>query len=79
MGAIAKNPIPELMPAAAQPVSRIFLNDPSAPIRIMGLHEARQLSQFVPVIVLVAAPSTEDASTPSRPHGTIRLARPRQR
>jgi DNA-binding response OmpR family regulator len=66
MGAIAKNPIPELMPAAAEPVSRIFLNDPSAPMRIMGLHEARQLSQFVPVIVLVAASSTEDASTPSK-------------
>jgi hypothetical protein len=66
MGAIAKNPIPQLMPAAAQPLSSIFLNDSSAPMRIMGLNEARQLSQFVPVIVLVAASSTEDASPPSK-------------
>jgi DNA-binding response OmpR family regulator len=54
------------MPAAAQPLSTIFLNDPSAPIRIMGLNEARQLSRFVPVIVLVPASSTDDASTPSK-------------
>ena len=63
----------ELMPAAAQPLSRIFLNDPSAPIRIMGLNEARQLSQFVPVIVLVAAhhPRRTEALG-QRPRGTIR-------
>jgi two-component system, OmpR family, alkaline phosphatase synthesis response regulator PhoP len=66
MGAVAKNPIPQLMPATAEPLSRIFLNDLSAPIRIMGLNEARQLSQFVPVIVLVPAPSTEDGSAPSK-------------
>jgi DNA-binding winged helix-turn-helix (wHTH) protein len=66
MGAVAKNPIPQLMPAAAQPLSRIFLNDSSAPIRIMGLNEARQLSQFVPVIVLVPALCTENGSAPSK-------------
>jgi DNA-binding response OmpR family regulator len=66
MGAVAKNPIPQLMPATAEPLSRIFLNDLSAPIRIMGLNEARQLSQFVPVIVLVPASSTEDGSAPSK-------------
>jgi hypothetical protein len=64
MGAVAKNP--QLMPTAAQPLSMIFLNDPSAPIRIMGLNEARQLSQFVPVTVLVLALSTEDGSAPSK-------------
>jgi DNA-binding response OmpR family regulator len=32
----------------------------------MGLNEARQLSRFVPVIVLVPASSTDDASTPSK-------------
>jgi DNA-binding winged helix-turn-helix (wHTH) protein len=66
MGAVAKNPIPQVMPAAAQPLSRIFLDDPSAPMRIMGLNEARQLSQFVPVIVLLPALSTEDGSAPPK-------------
>jgi DNA-binding response OmpR family regulator len=66
MGAVAKNPIPRVMPAAAQPLSRSFLNDPSAPIRIMGLNEARQLSQFVPVIVLVPALSSENGSARSK-------------
>ena len=66
MGAVAKNPIPQLMPAAAQPISKLFFNDPSAPMRIMDWNEARQLSQFVPIIVLVAASSTEDASAPSK-------------
>jgi hypothetical protein len=66
MGAVAKNPTPQQMPAAAQSLSTIFLNDPSAPIRIMGLNEARQLSRFVPVIVLVPASSTDNASAPSK-------------
>jgi DNA-binding response OmpR family regulator len=66
MGAVAKNPIPQLMPAAAHPLSRIFLNDLPAAMRIMGLNEARQLSQFVPVIALVPASSTEDGIVPSK-------------
>ena len=67
MGAVAKKPIPQLMPAAAQPLSGIFLNDPSALIRIMGLNEARLLSQLVPVIVLMPALSPDDGSAPSKP------------
>ncbi len=66
MGAVARNPIPKLMPVTAQPLSSIFLNDSSAPMRIMRLNEARQLSQFVPVIVLMPALSTEDGSAPSK-------------
>jgi DNA-binding response OmpR family regulator len=66
MGAVAKNPISQLMPAAAQPLSRIFLEDPSTPIRIMGLHEARELSQFVAVMVLVPASSTDESSALSK-------------
>jgi DNA-binding response OmpR family regulator len=50
MGAIAKNPIPELLPAAARHV-----NDSVTPIRIVGLEEARSIAQFVPVIVLLPA------------------------
>jgi hypothetical protein len=61
MSAVAKNAIPQLMPAVAQPV-----HEPSAQIRFMGLNEARQLSQFLPVIVLVAATSAEDGSAPPK-------------
>lgn len=50
MGAVAKNSIPELLPAAAQHV-----NDSVTPIRIVGLEEARSIAQFVPVIVLLPA------------------------
>ncbi len=66
MGAVAKNSIPELMTAASQPFSNFLLNDPSAPMRIMGLNEARQLAQFVAVIVLVPASSTDDAAASSK-------------
>ena len=62
MGAVAKNSIPQLMTATSQPFSNLVLNDPSAPMRIMGLNEARQLAQFVAVIVLVPASSTDEAS-----------------
>ena len=66
MGAVAKNSIPELMAAASQPFSNFLLNDPSAPMRIMGLNEARQLAQFVAVIVLVPASSTDGAGASSK-------------
>jgi len=50
MGAVAENPIPELLPAWARHV-----NDSVTPIRIVGLEEARSIAQFVPVIVLLPA------------------------
>jgi Response regulators consisting of a CheY-like receiver domain and a winged-helix DNA-binding domain len=58
MGAIAKNPIPELLPAAARHV-----NDSVTPIRIVGLEEARCIAQFVPVIVLLPAPTNGQADS----------------
>lgn len=63
MGAVAKNLIPQLVPPAPQPSPKLLLNDSLASIRIIGLNEARQLSQFVPVIVLVPASSAEDRTT----------------
>jgi DNA-binding response OmpR family regulator len=66
MGAVAKNLIPQMTLAAAQPFSKLFLNDPSAPMRIMGLNEARQLSQFVAVLVLMPSSPTDDGSVLSK-------------
>ena len=63
MGAVAKNLIPQLVPPAPQPGPKLFLNDSLRSIRMIGLNEARQLSQFVPVIVLVPASSAEDKAT----------------
>jgi hypothetical protein len=37
MGAVAKNVISQLMPAAAEQVPGVFLNDSVAPMLIMGL------------------------------------------
>jgi DNA-binding winged helix-turn-helix (wHTH) protein len=50
MGAVAKNPIPELLPAAARHV-----NNSVTPLRIVGLEEARSIAHFVPVLVLLPA------------------------
>ena len=50
MGAVAKNPIPELLPA---PVRQA--NESLTPLRLVGLEEARSIAQFVPVIVLLPA------------------------
>jgi DNA-binding response OmpR family regulator len=73
MGAVAKNLIPQLVPRAPQPGPKPFLNDSLASIRIIGLNEARQLSQFVPVIVLVPASAAEDRTTASRVPGNNSL------
>jgi len=48
MGAVAKNPIPELVPVAAQHV-----NESAKPVRTISLEEARSMSRFVPVVVLL--------------------------
>jgi DNA-binding response OmpR family regulator len=65
MGTVTKNLISQLMPAPAQPVLRLFLNDSMTPIQTMGLKEARQLSRFVPVIVLVPASPADNTSNPT--------------
>jgi DNA-binding response OmpR family regulator len=58
MGAVAKNPIPELLPAAARHV-----NDSVTPIRIVSLEEARSIAQFVPVLVLLPASTNGQADS----------------
>jgi DNA-binding response OmpR family regulator len=50
MGAVAKNPIPELAPVMAPDV-----NEAAEPVRVIGLEEARSMSKFVPVVVLLPA------------------------
>jgi DNA-binding response OmpR family regulator len=65
MGAVAKNPIPQLVLPAVQPSSRLFIPDPAKPSRTMSLKAAQQLSQFVPVIVMVPAASVDDDGVPA--------------
>src|SRR5690349_6182852 len=63
MGAVAKNLAPQLVPSPAQPTFRSFMfDDPVTASQTIGLKEARQLSKFVPVLVLVPAPSRENRS-----------------
>ncbi len=64
MGAVAKNPIPQLVPPAAQPSPRLFIPDPARPPRTMSLKAAQQLSQFVPVIVMMPAAPVGDGGVP---------------
>jgi DNA-binding response OmpR family regulator len=65
MGAAAKNPIPQLVPPAAQPSPRLFVLDPAKPPQTLGLKEAQQLSQFVPVIVMMPAAPGKVRSVPA--------------
>jgi DNA-binding response OmpR family regulator len=60
MGSAAHNPIPQSIPRDVQRSSNLFVLDPTARPRTMGLKEAEHLSQFVPVIVLVPADSSEN-------------------
>ena len=65
MGAITKNAISQLMPAANQCASRLFYKDPTPSIRIMGLEEAQHLSRFVTVVVLMpTSPSDNECAVP---------------
>jgi DNA-binding response OmpR family regulator len=69
MGAVAKNVISQMMPAAAQQVPGVFLNDSVTPMRIVGLKEARQLSRFVAVLVLVPASSADNGVVATQRRG----------
>ena len=66
MGAVAKNVISQLMPAAGQPVPELFMEDSVRPMRIMGLKEARGLSRFVAGLVLVPAGSADEGEATQR-------------
>jgi DNA-binding winged helix-turn-helix (wHTH) protein len=66
MGAVAKNVISQLMPAARQPVPELFMEDSIRPMRIMGLKEAQGLSRFVAVLVLVPAGSADEGEATQR-------------
>jgi DNA-binding response OmpR family regulator len=60
MGSIAHNSIPQSIPQSGQRSSKLFVLDPAARPRTIGLKEAQHLSQFVPVVVLVPAGSSEN-------------------
>jgi hypothetical protein len=53
MGAVAKNPITQLIPGPAQAVPWLVMNESATSMRIMGPKEVRQLSHFAAVIFLV--------------------------
>jgi two-component system, OmpR family, alkaline phosphatase synthesis response regulator PhoP len=65
MGAVAKNPVPQLVPPVVQPSPRLFIPDPARPPQTLGLKEAQQLSRFVPVIVMMPAASGNVRGVPA--------------
>src|SRR6266853_1591281 len=69
MGAVAKNTMSQLMPAARQPVPELFMEDSVRPMRIMGLKEAQRLSRFVAVLVLVPAGSADNGGFATQSRG----------
>jgi hypothetical protein len=62
MDAVAKSPLLQLMPVAGQHVAKALLDNPLTPLRVTDLNEARQLSQFVTVVVLLPASSVDDGT-----------------
>lgn len=58
MGALAKNPIPELLPAAARP-----LDESTTPVRMVSLEEAKSIAQFLPVMVLLPTAANGQADS----------------
>jgi len=69
MGAVAKNAISQLMPAAEQRVPELFMEDSARPMRIMGLKEAQRLSRFAAVVVLVPAGSADNGGFATQREG----------
>jgi DNA-binding response OmpR family regulator len=64
MGAVAKSPISQWMTAEAGQVPKVLLNDSLKTMRIMDLKEVGPVSQLVPVIVLMPAPSAKSKGDP---------------
>lgn len=73
MGAVAKNPIPQLVPQAVQGSPRLFIPDSGMSAPTMSLKAAQQLSQFVPVIVMVPAGAAGRSISPAQNAGAALL------
>ncbi len=73
MGAVAKDPITQLMLGPAQAVPWLLVNTPAASMRIMDPKERRNLSQFAAVIVLVSERATYSKSVSVKTAGNSLL------
>jgi DNA-binding response OmpR family regulator len=65
MGEVLDNPIAQLMAVEKQQSPELFMHDSVSAVRVIGLKEARALSQFVPVLVLMAAGAGDKAAAVS--------------
>jgi DNA-binding response OmpR family regulator len=73
MGAVAKDPITQLMLGPAQAVPWLVVNAPSKSMRIMDPKEMRKLSQFAAVIVLLPEWATYNKSDSVKTTGNSSL------
>ena len=73
MGAVAKDPITQLMLGPAQAVPWLVVNASSKSMRIMDLKEMRKLSQFAAVIVLLPEWATYNKSDSVKTTGNSSL------
>jgi DNA-binding response OmpR family regulator len=65
MGEVLENPIAQLIAVEKQQSPELFMHDSVSAVRVIGLKEARALSQFVPVLVLMAAGAGDKAAAVS--------------
>ena len=66
MAVFAKDPTSQLMSAVESTAARALSSDAAAPTRLVDLQEARHLSHFVPVLVLVPTRAGEAGTTVSK-------------
>src|ERR1700740_1686338 len=68
MGAVLKNPIPQLVEASRPTaMSTLFLDESLARIPTINAKEIRHLSRFLPVIVLIHKSTIKSLASPGKP------------
>jgi hypothetical protein len=72
MGKVLDNPIAQLMAVEKQQSPELFMHDSVSAVRVIDLKEARALSQFVPVLVLMAAGVGDKAAAVSSNEAAMR-------
>jgi hypothetical protein len=74
MGAVAKDPITQLMLGPAQAVPWLLVNTPATAMRMMDPNEMRKLPHFAAIIVLVPECATYSKSDSVKTTGNSSLA-----
>lgn len=78
MGALAKNLIPERVQSSPglAPVSALFLDDSPLPVPLAELNKVQDLSDFLPILVLIPKSRVTDEAVPRKTAGKFPTQKP---